>query len=221
MDDSVAVGLGSTAGSTLASEKAPVLEEHISLRRKHKAMNATVCLRGSARTEAQKARDAGVSLYKEEYCAEIRAYFSGVHYEEREIQITMRGGNVMRKLERVPVPPPHLKAFCRQIGVRLETVERWAKDRPETFGYALQDAKDMYEEWLKDGGLLGLYNAQVLKFVAVNDTGMRDRTAVDVTSEHRQTAPTISIRPREVPGKAVELDPGAGSESGLVSPGGG
>ena len=136
--------------------------------------------------------------YKPEYCDAVRKWFNVPHFKEVETTITTRTGNTIVKKEMQPVPPPHMGAFARSIGVSKAALDGWAQKYPE-FAAAYQEAKDMLAEHLIDGGLLGTFNSHFGRFVAVNLTEMRDRTAVDVTSEGRALAPTVSVVPPSQP----------------------
>jgi len=135
------------------------------------------------------------SKYKPEYCDAIRRWFDVPHTKTVEVVIQVRDRTIMKQ-ELQPVAPPHMSAFARSIGTTNATLRDWAAKYPE-FQVAYQDAKDMFEEHIVDGALLGQFNPQFTKFVAVNRTDMRDKTAVDVTSEGRALAPTVSVVPPE------------------------
>lgn len=130
--------------------------------------------------------------YKPEYCDAIREWFNQPHYDKSVTTIIRKNGDKIERTEFVANPPPHFGAFARSIKVAQCTLRKWVDKHPE-FAEAYQEAKDMLREHIVDGGLLGTFNSHFCRLVAVNDTDMRDRTAVDVTSEDRAIAPTITI----------------------------
>jgi hypothetical protein len=134
------------------------------------------------------------SKYRPEYCQKLLDYFNQPNTREVEVVIQTRGGGTLTKTETQALPPRHLSAFARGVGVSEKTLRDWAAKYPE-FGQAYEWAKDMIKEQIIDCGVLGVWNAQFAKLYAVNATDMRDKTAVDVTSEGRALAPTVSVVP--------------------------
>lgn len=140
-----------------------------------------------------------VSKYRPEFCQKILEYFDQPNTKEVKVVIQTRGGGTLTKTENQGVPPRQMSAFARSVGVTgHETLVRWAAKYPE-FKRAYKQAKDMIREQILESGTMGHWNAQFTKLYAVNETDMRDKTAVDVTSENRALAPTITITPREIP----------------------
>lgn len=130
--------------------------------------------------------------YKPEYCDAIRKYFNVPHFKDIETVVVRKNGDTITRQELKPVPPPHPGAFARSIGVSTRAITEWRKKYPE-FSDAYDDAIEMRGEHLIDGGLVGTFNGHYCKLVTTNWTDLRDKTAVDVTSEGRAMAPTVTV----------------------------
>lgn len=154
-----------------------------------------------AEEEAKKRQLSGLhpSKYKPEYCEQIVAYFNQPSTKEVEVVIQTRGGGTLTKTETQGLPPRHMTAFARSINVTIGTLKDWATKYPE-FGRAYEYAEYLIREHGIDNSLMGTWNAQSARLYLVNHTDMRDRTAVDVTSEGRALAPTVSVMPPQKEG---------------------
>lgn len=104
--------------------------------------------------------------YDPKYCKEIIEFFS----------IPPHNGS-KNKHFLMPNTLPTLLRFSMKIGVSKKNLLEWA-DRHDEFRVALDTAKELYKEFLSANGLLGLYNANFAKFIAINTTDMKEKVEV-------------------------------------------
>ncbi len=74
---------------------------------------------------------------------------------------------------------PTFELFAETIGVTAETVRNWTESHPR-FRDIYARCKNIQKGKLISGGLSGLFNPQIVKFVAVNNHGMKDKVETDV-----------------------------------------
>ena len=103
--------------------------------------------------------------YKPEYCKEIIKYFSTEPYSKTKDH------------KFIPNRLPTLLRFAMSIGVNVDTLHEWVRQNKE-FSEAFNTAKELYKQFLSDNGLLGLYNSNFAKFIAINTTDMIEKVQV-------------------------------------------
>ena len=74
---------------------------------------------------------------------------------------------------------PTFELFAESIGVTAETLTHWAESHPR-FRDTYARCKNIQKGKLIAFGLAGAYNPQIVKFVAVNNHGMKDKVETDV-----------------------------------------
>ena len=93
--------------------------------------------------------------YREEYCDKMLAYFR----DEKEKY-------------------PTFELFADSIGVHANTLMGWQESHPR-FGAVYAHCKAIQKGKLIRGGVLGVFNPAVVKFVATNCHGMSDKVESD------------------------------------------
>jgi len=111
--------------------------------------------------------------YRPEFCQSAIDFFDQEPYE------TINETQIPRKL-------PTVVGFARHIKVALSSVYNWMDHEHPCFQQKFMETlkglvKDYQKEFIIQNGLMGLYNANFAKFVAVNVTDMRDKTEQGVT----------------------------------------
>ena len=97
--------------------------------------------------------------YREEYCDKMLAYFR----DEKEKY-------------------PTFELFADSIGVHANTLMGWQESHPR-FGAVYAHCKAIQKGKLIRGGVLGVFNPAVVKFVATNCHGMSDKVENDVNQK--------------------------------------
>lgn len=147
------------------------------------------------------------TTYLEEYCQKIVDYFmNATPYDDIVIEETIdKDGEALTKSKRVPNPPPSLARFAREeIGCSRSRLYEWAKKHTD-FQDAIDICKEVFEDYLKDNALLGLYSASFAQFTAKNTIGWTDK--VETKNENNTTIKGITIQyenPTEEAPKDVE-----------------
>ena len=120
--------------------------------------------------------------YKPKYCQDIILFFANAPKTQRVIKAIVTGKNDYEKTEyeTIPCELPTLGKYARKIGVTHRTIDEWATKHKE-FSLSLEEAKDIYKNFLNDNGLCGYYNPLYTKFVATNTTDMKDKTETEFT----------------------------------------
>lgn len=89
--------------------------------------------------------------------------------------LVWKSGEVREVQKKVANPPPSFRDFAKKIGVRYKTLELWAKKYPD-FLECMEEAQEIYKDFLIENGLLGKYTGEFTKFVAKNKVGMKDQS---------------------------------------------
>lgn len=89
--------------------------------------------------------------------------------------LVWKSGEVREVQKKIANPPPSFRDFAKSIGVRYKTLELWAKKYPD-FLECMEEAQEIYKDFLIENGLLGKYTGEFTKFVAKNKVGMKDQT---------------------------------------------
>lgn len=107
--------------------------------------------------------------YKPEYCKEIIAYFRDFEtFDEIPVEESQsEDGKTTTKMKRVPAAPPSITKFATKIGVSRETLHEWKRTHKE-FSDAFKQAKQIYEDVITDGAVLGMYNAYFTALIMKN-----------------------------------------------------
>lgn len=121
-------------------------------------------------------------MYRPEFAQQIVAHFRFAPVTYAEVAA---GGGATR-IELRPNTPPMLVTFAEAIGTTIETLGRWATDtddhgalRHPEFAEAYKTARDLLEDGLLRGGLMGVYDASTTILTLKNWYGWRDRPADD------------------------------------------
>jgi len=127
--------------------------------------------------ETRKKMSKALSKYRKHFCGELLEYFGQPVYEENSNRKTVIGIPTLGKF-----------AFARKVTVR--TLERWGEAHPE-FAEAVEVAMEMQKDMLADGGLIGLFQPQITKFLLSANHGLHEK--IDRTDEQTNAQP-LEIR---------------------------
>jgi hypothetical protein len=116
--------------------------------------------------------------YKPQYCEQLIAYMTQEPWEDVEVTHTNRKGETWTETKRRANPIRFVTAFAYEIGVTRETLAEWCRVHPE-FSDAYTRAREMQSEHLLQCGFMGLSDATMTKFAAVNLTDLRDKTDLE------------------------------------------
>lgn len=105
-----------------------------------------------------KARNGFALKYKTEFADEMIDYF--------------------RSCEMLPM----FEEFATQKNVTTQTLRNWAKTY-ERFGAAYAICEEIQKTTLLRGGMSGAYNPQIVKFFAINNLGMSDKTEQKIDAD--------------------------------------
>lgn len=94
--------------------------------------------------------------YKSEYCDSIIEFF--------------RGGDVEY---------PTFERFADSINVCVDTLQEWKKVH-KNFSASYNRAKNIQKAKLIEGGMVGKFNSQFAKFVAINCHGMTEKQELNI-----------------------------------------
>ena len=99
------------------------------------------------------------SKYKAEYVDLMYLYFSD-------------GSNIM----------PTLEGFAAKYSIAIQSLERWVNNREKypRLSAMWAQCKAMQKEKLLLGGLTEQFNAQIVKFIAINNHGMKEKIEQEV-----------------------------------------
>jgi hypothetical protein len=121
--------------------------------------------------------------YRPEYDQQIIEFFDVEATREVEVQ----GPAGTTKIQIVANKPPTLVSFAQGIGVSVDTVNRWATEtddggRPRYPGFAeaYARAKQLLEDMLLTGAIMGVYEPKVTQFTLKNWYGWKDQPDKDV-----------------------------------------
>lgn len=109
------------------------------------------------------------SKYNAEYCDEMLAYFM-------DENITF----------------PTFEDYASRIGVIAETLKNWCEKHPR-FRDIHARCTEIQKHRLLVGGLTEKFNAQIVKFLAINNHGMKEKIEQKIDSDNN-TAITIEIK---------------------------
>lgn len=99
--------------------------------------------------------------YSIDYCDKLMKYFD-----------TSLGELIKGRFQANPMP--HFSKFARSIGTTEEILNHWATIFPE-WKFAMQLARDMRDEVLKDNALLGRYDSGVAKLFLSHFAGIKEK----------------------------------------------
>lgn len=137
--------------------------------------------------------------YRPEYDEQIIEFFNVE--ATRQVEVLGPGGTT--KIQVVAQKPPTLVSFAQGIGVSVDTVNRWATETDEaghprypSFADAYARAKQLLEDMLLTGAIMGVYEPKVTQFVLKNWYGWKDQPERDVpvTPISRELLDTIYIQ---------------------------
>ena len=164
-------------------------------------------------TEDTKKKAGRPTKYRPEYCEEAIRFFDSKPYEEVEV-ITKVGLKETKTTKKVAKLLPTLVEFSRKIGINYCTLTRWCDPkhgsyREEFCNTITRACKPLQKNFLIQAGLLGFYNPQAFKFVAVNITDMVDKKDVglQVGEEVKKFANWLEDRDLELPAAQAKALP--------------
>lgn len=156
------------------------------------------------------------TAYKPEYVEQMLEFFSKDAFTKRVIKSESTFGKNGSKTEYMVLPEdlPTFQGFAKKIGVTYFTLRTWAEDKLEDgetrvhpeFSDAYTRAQDMQHEMLVVLGLNGLYNPVFAKFIAQNYTEMRDKQAIDHTTQGKALPAPMVYLPEDLPDDWFEND---------------
>lgn len=145
--------------------------------------------------------------YMPDYCEAAVSFFDEKCYDE--VVIKTKTALVEKETtKRIPKLLPTLVGFSRKIGVSYSTLTRWCNPKHASYKEEFCDTitrvcKPYQKNFLIQAGLMGFYNPQAFKFVAVNITDMVDRkdVGIEVGQEAKKFANWLEGRdlPKELP----------------------
>ncbi len=151
------------------------------------------------KTKKKKAKKNGrPTEYKKRYCSMLIKFFDVEPFEDVEIPHYEKSGKTYESgkekgkpivvwvdTKMVPNRRPTLRRFAHKIKVNIQTVYNWIDEKhnsfkPQFLG-AFTRARELRKEFLVENGLLGLYPPSSFKFVATNETDMKDTQKQEIT----------------------------------------
>jgi len=122
--------------------------------------------------------------YRDAYCDILVNFFDQEVYEEIKTDKLKNGVKVGTDVKRFPRKLPTLVGFAKEIGIGYSTLKDWCNENHPSyqgkFSATVTRVKDLQRDFLIQSGLLGLFNPQAFKFVAVNITDMVDKRDVGI-----------------------------------------
>jgi hypothetical protein len=79
---------------------------------------------------------------------------------------------------------PTVELFAETLGVVPSTLYNWCEKHPR-FGDAFSRCMNIQKGKMIEGGMKGLFNPQIVKFVAVNCHGMSEKSVNDTTITYK------------------------------------
>ena len=87
---------------------------------------------------------------------------------------TWKDGSIKEKKKEKPLPPPMFSEYAREkLGVPLSKLKSWYTEH-DKFAAASEDCRAIMKEFIVKNGLMGHYPSTFSKFVAKNETDMKD-----------------------------------------------
>lgn len=139
-----------------------------------------------------KNKDGRPTDYDPKYCDEILEYFDTETTREVDKTLIMKNGSIVETTEEVPNKMPQFSKFARKIGVCEKTLLNWT-EKHDKFLQAYNTCRAIQQEFIVDNGLLGFYQPNFAKFIAINYTNMKDKTEVDSNIKGELTTITREI----------------------------
>lgn len=144
----------------------------------------------------------------ENYAKDLIEYFT-VDFSRDVVKSTVQGKGDFYKEEMQTVANylPQFTGFANKIGVPRQQLHEWANAKAEDgvtpkfpdFADAYIRAKDKQEQMLLANALNGYYNPIFAKFVAQNFTDLRDKQAIDHTTQGRVMPAPMVYLPEDLP----------------------
>lgn len=75
---------------------------------------------------------------------------------------------------------PTFEMFAESIGVLADTLRNWREEYPR-FRHYYDRCKNIQKGRTIQGGMIGKYNSQIVKFMAINNFDMSEKTVGDST----------------------------------------
>jgi hypothetical protein len=130
---------------------------------------------------SDKAKVGRPSKYNEEIQKKADKYASVELYSKKIIEKVFQGAKIPIEID-VPNSVPTVAGLALELGISRETVYDWARKIP-SFSDTLQKIKLKQEAFLVHHGLLGGYDGNYAKFLAINMTDYKDK--VESTVEQK------------------------------------
>lgn len=112
--------------------------------------------------------------YDPAYCESIISFFSADPIIYKDITITHKDGSTIDKTEMEAAPTPFLTAWCKSIGINIDTVHEWARKYPQ-FSVAYKRAKQLQREFVVETALKGVHNGNFSIFMMKNVCKWQDK----------------------------------------------
>lgn len=149
------------------------------------------------------------SAYKPEYAEQMIAFFTKDEFTKRVVKAESTFGKNGHKTEYQMLPEnlPTFQGFAKGIGVSYMTLRNWAEEKLEDgeshkhpeFFEAYARAQDMQHEMLVTLGLNGMYNPLFARFIAQNYTELREKQAIDHTTQGKAMPSPQVYLPEDLP----------------------
>lgn len=82
------------------------------------------------------------------------------------------------KSSRAEVPYPTFEEFAESLGVTMDTLLNWA-DKYDRFRNCYARAKNIQKGITIQGGMIGMFNQNIVKFMAINNFGMVEKVETE------------------------------------------
>jgi len=140
---------------------------------------------------AKKKKTGRPTQYKSRYCQMLIRFFDIEPFTEQKVPHYDESGKKHKngqpvvtwyETKKEPNRTPTLRAFAKKIEVSYVTVYSWLK-KHEEFLNAFARAREARKWFLIENGLNGLYPPNTFKYVANNETDMKDTSKHELTGE--------------------------------------
>jgi len=141
------------------------------------AKKAKAILRTEAEKAALRVATGRPTKYDPSIIDKFCEYFNKPPYEERDVEVQTKSGEVITISKDVPNDFPTLAGFCISIGIDRTTLKEWADQYPD-FSLVYKRAKEFQENYLVVNGLKGLIQQPMAIFTSKNLINWTDKQEI-------------------------------------------